>query len=143
MGVYFKVKRGNTRIDGKKRFAIYSSAENGNTLIDEVFDYRSIFYKSQQNDKQFQPKKMGIKLKQETVRQGQKDKVLGKSTFDIARFVGKENVIYELSLEGGVTDSAHEPRITLEISVTKGAPIATATNGGAGAIQMGDAQYGD
>ena len=63
MGVYFKVKRGNTRMDGKKRFNIYSSAEHGNTLIDEVFEYRSVFYKNQQNDKQFQPKKMSIKLK--------------------------------------------------------------------------------
>jgi hypothetical protein len=52
MGVYFKVKRGNTRMDGKKRFNVYTSAaENGNTLIDEVFEYRSVFY--QQNDKVF------------------------------------------------------------------------------------------
>lgn len=45
-GVYFKVKRGKTRMEGKKRFNVESSAEHGNTLIDEVFEYRSVFYKN-------------------------------------------------------------------------------------------------
>lgn len=39
MGVYFKLTRGQNRMVGKKRFAIYSSGENGgNTLIDENFE---------------------------------------------------------------------------------------------------------
>lgn len=37
MGVYFKMKRGNNRINGKNRYAIYASPE-GTTLIDETFE---------------------------------------------------------------------------------------------------------
>jgi hypothetical protein len=37
MGVYFKMKRGNNRINGKNRYAVYSSPE-GTTLIDETFE---------------------------------------------------------------------------------------------------------
>lgn len=37
MGVYFKMKRGNNRINGKNRYAVYPSPE-GNTLIDETFE---------------------------------------------------------------------------------------------------------
>jgi hypothetical protein len=59
--------------------------------------------------------------------------VLGKTSFDVARFVGKEKVIYEMSMEGGAADPSHQPRITLEISVLKytGGPIVS-HNGGAG-----------
>lgn len=42
MGVYFKLTRGNNRMVGKKKYAIYpnASGENGggNTLIDENFE---------------------------------------------------------------------------------------------------------
>jgi hypothetical protein len=44
--------------------------------------------------------------------------VLGRQAFDVARFVGKENVIYEMVLD---SDSGQGlgTRLTLEISVTK------------------------
>ena len=102
---------------GKNRYAVYPTAENETTLIEETFEQRSVFFKDSHNDKQFQPKKIGFKLKQEVTKPGPKDKVLGKQTFDIARFVGKEHVIYELNLEG--SDASASSRVTLEISVTK------------------------
>ncbi len=45
MGVYFKMKRGSNRINGKNRYAIYHSPE-GVTHIDETFEQRSNFYRS-------------------------------------------------------------------------------------------------
>jgi hypothetical protein len=99
MGVYFKVTRGNNRMLGKNRYAVYPSAANGITPIDEMFEQRSVFFKSHQNDRHFQEKKISIKLKQEVGRPGQKDKVIGKQTFDVARFTGKDRVIYEMNLE--------------------------------------------
>jgi hypothetical protein len=101
-GVYFKVKRGGNRIVGKNRYVIYANAESGTTLIDEKFVQQSVFFRNQ-NDKLYQEKKLGIKLKQETGGAG-KDRVLAHIKFDIARFVGKENVIYEVNLDGA--DSA-------------------------------------
>ncbi|TNV83455.1 hypothetical protein FGO68_gene4915 [Halteria grandinella] len=138
LGVYFKLKRGKTRMEGKKRFNIQSSAENGNTLIDEVFEYRSVFYKSQAQDHTFQPKKMSIKVKLESTKQGQKDRVLGKQNFDIARFVGKENVIYQITMEGGVAEA------TLNVSVVKYTGSKPAQmSGGAGVAQIGEEQHQD
>jgi hypothetical protein len=63
MGVYFKVKRGSSRLIGKNRYAVYPDAENQMTLLDEVFEHRSMFFSK---DKLYQEKKLGIKLKQES-----------------------------------------------------------------------------
>ena len=63
-GVYFKITRGNNRMVGKNRYVVYPEA--GTTLIDEMFEQRSVFFKSHQNGKQFQGKKISIKLKQES-----------------------------------------------------------------------------
>jgi hypothetical protein len=46
----------------------------------------------------YQSKALSIKLKQESGGAG-KDPVLASAKFDIARFVGKEGVIYELNLD--------------------------------------------
>lgn len=43
MGVYFKIKRGSNRMNGKNRYAIYATEET--TLIDETFDCKSVFFK--------------------------------------------------------------------------------------------------
>lgn len=46
MGVYFKITRGENRIIGKNRYAVYPNAtENGITLIDEMFEQRSVFFR--------------------------------------------------------------------------------------------------
>lgn len=93
----------------------------------------------------FQPKKMGIKLKLETAKHGQKDRVIGKQAFDVARFVGKENVIYEMTMEGAA-DAQHCPSITLDVSVVKylgGGNATQSTAGGAGAVGEHDLIFND
>ena len=91
----------------------------------------------------FQPKKMSIKLKLETAKYGQKDRVIGKQIFDVARFVGKENVIYEMTM--GEADAQHCPRITLDVSVVKylGGGNATLSRGGAGSVGEHDLIFND
>jgi hypothetical protein len=130
VGVYFKVKRGGNRIIGKNRYVIYANAESGMTLIDEQFVQRSVFFRNQ-NDKLYQEKKLGIKLKQETSGAG-KDRVLAHIKIDIARFVGKENVMYEVNLEG--SDPGVQAKLTLELSITKASdqPIVTQATQGVG-----------
>ncbi len=115
MGVYFKLKRGGNRIIGKNRYVVYANADAGTTFINETFEQRSVFFRNQ-NDKLFQEKKLCIKLKQETS-WATKDRVLAHIKFDIARFVGKENVIYEVNLDS--TDPGVQAKLTLEISITK------------------------
>jgi len=44
MGVYFKITRGKNRMVGKNRYAVYP--DSGSTLIDEMFEQRSVFFKS-------------------------------------------------------------------------------------------------
>lgn len=95
MGVYFKVTRGNHRLNGQNRYAIYGSADE-TTQINETFEQRSNFYVNQA-DKMYQEKQLVIKFKQES--NLTKDLVLAHTKFDIARFVGKENVIYEVSMD--------------------------------------------
>jgi N-terminal C2 in EEIG1 and EHBP1 proteins len=122
MGVYFKIKRGSNRMNGKNRYALYATEDT--TLIDETFDCKSVFFKKTSN---FQQKIVGVKLKQEV--SGGKDRVLGKANFDVARFVGKEGIIYEMNLE--CQDSNSPPRITMEITVTKPSSfISIQSNGG-------------
>jgi hypothetical protein len=58
---------------------------------------------------------LGIKLKQES--STTKDLVLAHIKFDIARFVGKENVIYEVNMDSGTFGA--NVKLTLEISITK------------------------
>ena len=58
---------------------------------------------------------MSIKLKQEI--SVTKDLVLAYIKFDIARFVGKENVIYEVNMDSGTFGA--NVKLTLEISITK------------------------
>jgi hypothetical protein len=63
MGIYFKVKRGSNRMNGKNRYALYppeEGSESANVLVDEAFEQRSVFY---QHEKQYQEKKVVIKLK--------------------------------------------------------------------------------
>jgi hypothetical protein len=70
---------------------------------------------------------LGIKLKQES--SITKDLVLAYIKFDIARFVGKENVIYEVNMDSGTFGA--NVKITLEISITKFTEDAgSAVNGG-------------
>jgi hypothetical protein len=67
MGVYFKIKRGSTRLVGENRYALYSGLAglNNITLIDETFNYRSTFFRNS-HDGLYQQKLLSIKLKQET-----------------------------------------------------------------------------
>ena len=57
MGVYFKIKRGSNRMNGKNRYALYATEDT--TLIDETFDCKSVFFKKTSN---FQQKIVGVKL---------------------------------------------------------------------------------
>lgn len=57
MGIYFKVKRGSNRTNGKNRYAVYKAdGDAANVLIDESFEQLSVFYRNQQNKALFQQK---------------------------------------------------------------------------------------
>ena len=84
---------------------------------------------------------MSIKFKQEVGKPGTKDKVLGKAVFDVARFAGKDNVIYEMNLESNETTVG--ARVTLEISVVKLSDKAIIGGSGDGAALDQDLIFND